>query len=275
MAELLCAATIASLEGRAKLRFQASDDPKPTCLPSLDRRVRLLEDSARITCPPPMENVSWNGLNWRIWRLRAKQHITMMPVTCIKQDPSIFQAMIPDTSEISLDTIKHVFGSYNVTDLPLGSMTWVETDADQDDETNLSLAVQALCYIAGWRGLSFEVIPTNLTDVYVAAVRLSLISETTPLARLPAALPPPGYAGRGYGKKMCCGCCGCQCHSKPAPVDILNVRPARRRRASFSSGRSLPARERTFGRAWLRKLCFWRKKPIMDDSSSTSSLTIV
>ncbi|KID87821.1 hypothetical protein MGU_05059 [Metarhizium guizhouense ARSEF 977] len=276
MEELRCAAVISNLEGIKDVPFWIDDVAKPVSLPSLDRRVGRLEAAVGITPPPPVTEPSWNGLVWRIWRLRNR-----MPKDAIREFDTEahvagadFRSMMPDAADISLRDVGSALASIK---MPGGYPLF--TPEFDSDEAQLSYSLQRLCHMAGRKNLYLDAVPVGLVDVYVLAVRLSLYVEadgarkTTrpPLCPRPAPVP-------ARPAKPCCDCCGCYCHNnKVVPVPVPP--PPQRRRwsrggseASSVSEREVPRKRR----GWLARLCFWRRS-VGDYESITSrgSSTIV
>ena len=258
MAELRIAGIVANLEGyyRLKLPQDAVDFVSEV---SLESRVRALEARQRVNSPPPIMESSLESIAWRVWRLKSKLNAkTANP-------PSRFAELVPDTSDISLETLR-------VTAAALGlpgafSTPWPKTDTD---EVLLSVIIQKLCHVCGFRWQMLETIPVERADIYAAIVEASLEAETT---ITPFRAPPGWPRGVLNAKKGCCGCCSCNCHSR-ANATIRYVNSTRRSTAS-SSASSIsvtPRRKTRFD--WLKKVFCWRRPELTvvdDDASSVTS----
>ncbi|KAG8418294.1 hypothetical protein J3458_005715 [Metarhizium acridum] len=235
MEELRCAAVVSNLEGIRGISFWVEDVAKLATLPGLDRRVGRLEAAAGITPPPPVTEPSWNGLVWRIWRLRNR-----MPKDAIKEfeaGASVagadFKSMIPDASGISLQDVQNALDSVRIH----GGCPPLAPEVDNDD-LRLSYSLQRLCHMAGRKNLYLGAVPVGLVDVYVLAVRLSLHAEVdghTTATRPPGSWPRFSPLPARPPAKPCCDCCGCYCHSNVVPVPPRQRRRWNRRSSSASS----------------------------------------
>lgn len=281
MAALRCAATIANIEGRQRIDLP-SDGLETLTLSALDRRVRRLEDSLKILSPPPVMELSWDGLVWRLWRLRER----VRPAMAVLAGPpasgsSPERRLLPNPEEITLDSVKYAIESIKT---PSQAMELHEWPKCANDDDMLSIVVQTLCHIAGKRYSSFDDIPLTKADIYVCAVHLSLSAEASarplppgvvplpPPAPLPLPVPPPPSFIRRKPAKSCCGCCSCYCHTPPRnPIEIRRRRARSERTVSTDSYTDVRDRKKTrFG--WLSKLFFWRKpKPDRRGRSLSSS----
>ena len=265
MAELRIAGIVANLEGyyRLKLPQDALDFVSEV---SLESRVRALEARQRINSPPPIMESSLESIAWRVWRLKSK--LTAKPA----KPPSRFAELMPDTSDISLEKLRVAAAALG---LPGAFATpWPKTDTD---EVLLSVIVQKLCHVCGFRWQVLEPVPVERADIYAAIVEASLEAET---CFAPFAAPPPGWQkGIPNAKKGCCGCCSCNCHHRANAI-IRHVNSTRRSTAgsSASSISDVPKRKTRFD--WLKKLFCWRRREVIvvdDDASSvtSSSRTII
>ncbi|EFZ01805.1 hypothetical protein X797_004421 [Metarhizium robertsii] len=276
MEELRCAAVISNLEGIKDVPFWIDDVAKPVSLPSLDRRVGRLEAAVGITPPPPVTEPSWNGLVWRIWRLRNR-----MPKDAIREFDTEshvagadFRSMMPNAAEISLQDVGNALASIK---MPGGRIPFAPEFDDAD--LSLSYVLQRLCHMAGRKNLYLDAVPVGLVDVYVLAVRLSLYVEAGGARKTtrPPLWPRPAAPVPARPAKPCCDCCGCYCHNNkvvamPPPPGRRWTRTRGGSEASSASEREVPRKRR----GWLARLCFWRRS-VGDYESITSrgSSTIV
>ncbi|KAI1378247.1 hypothetical protein F4677DRAFT_388380 [Hypoxylon crocopeplum] len=246
MAEAYCACIIANLEGMNSTLAPQAD--LSSTLDVLDRRTRRLEARSRIAPPPPMLDVSWDSLTFRVCRLSRR--ITNEP---LKQAP-------PLDDVASLPLLKSVIATIN----GQSRLPWSEKE-DLEEEDLLRRAAQWLCFYAGQRGFQIKKPTFKLGPVCSLALDLALETETGfPIMRTMGYHPrPPGAAaGPVIGPRAaCCGCCSCSCHKNP-------------RSSSPSSVVSIRARRKGGLIGWIRKLAFWRRKRITDDGSSTSGTVV-
>lgn len=224
-----------------------------TDLASLDSRLRNLEKAMYVALPTPDADPSWLGLTTRLWRLRNNILKDGIAVFLGREATAVqdFQSMLPDV-DISLDSIKKAVGSIRT----LAPRT--EWPKSSSGEQMMSVILQTLCHIIGWRNNLIGKLPVTPIDMYIYAVEMSQIAEIfgqtqpRPIPRPPAGpIPIPRPIPRN--KKACCNCCACRCHS------MGDVRGRK-------SSRSRPGRRTK----WLGRLLFWRKKPV-DDTASVSS----
>ncbi|EFY89536.1 hypothetical protein MAC_04391 [Metarhizium acridum CQMa 102] len=251
--ELYCAAAIANMEGCRKLPFPLTEAKETTRLPFLEDRVRTLEAAIQITQPPPDTEQSWTGLAFRIWRLRGRMQSRGMAMMLVDhpwpaQDD---KSMLPNLSGISVQDIQKAIDSIRT----FAPRTLWPKEGSVDEM--LSFVLQKLCHIAGWRNNSLRTIPVTPVDMYICALKQSLLAEVSgPVGPMPF-VPPP----RPQPKKLSCGCCGCTCHKAPVHFGILRHGHGER---SLSQGS-----KQKF--SWLKKLLFWRKKEVDDIASTCSS----
>ena len=283
MEELRCAAMVSCLEGMRGVFLGMCDPAKSTTLPAIETRVRSLETNFEITSPPPVTEISWKGVVWRIWRLRSRIRRTNVGNvnTDFLSGARDFESMIPNTSAITLGDLKNAIASIK-TFSPYPK--WPELESD---DVKLSVGLQMICHMIGQKNTNyFQELPVTLAEIYVVAVRLSIQSENYAIGnaiplRMPV-VPPPGWLPPKQAKKLCCGGCSCSCHNNTTTKPTVLVPPRRPGRRPLSRSSSITSsvtdsgkRKGRFG--WLNKLCFWRKKPVKDDVSimSSGSSTIV
>ncbi|KAI1405821.1 hypothetical protein F4819DRAFT_349266 [Hypoxylon fuscum] len=253
MAEAFCACTVANIEGTRTIALPYGDELNST-LEGLDRRTRVLEHRFNLTPPPPMLDSSWDSLTWRVCRLARLRRGNALTTP------------LPFQSVATLSLLKSVITSMDAQP----QFTWPEKEGLEKREA-MGRAVQWLCHYAGQRGFQVESIPFELGPVCSLALNLSLEEEpqlpwhrpyTGASVRPPRAMHPARHPPRSI--KQCCGCCSCSCHES-----------RRRGRSASSDGSSRSGRGRyakwpVFG--WVKKLAFWRKKPVADDASSVTTL---
>lgn len=258
MEQIRCVATLANLEGLQHTNLPASA-AEPPSLSNVDARLRALEASQSITPPPPVSDVSWSSIAWRLWRLR---YIFLQRITTITQrqlprqtaNASFLSA--EDQSRITLQGIKGIVDTCT----PL--YKFGEWPKCATDDEMFSVILQRLSHVMGQKNEFWEDIPITLLDLYVAAAEFSFKCETPTVQRT---MPPPGWdmiaRPRGMNRyKVCCGCCACQCHS-PTPLNAH-----KRGFGNSPAGMKTPS--------WLKKILFWRRKNRhchLNHASSSSS----
>ncbi|KAI1807904.1 hypothetical protein F4811DRAFT_374605 [Daldinia bambusicola] len=251
MAEVYCICVIAYMDGRrARPRSEVS-----TSLEALDKRTRQLEAISQVTPPPPFVEITWDSLTWRVCRL---SRLLPPPVSTLKKAPPLGNAA-------SMSLLKCAIASIRVEN----QIQWLEDD-DIEEKEFLKLAAQYLYYFAGQRHVKSRKPSFKFEDVCSLALDLSLDAEPgARWNRSSATLPPRPllYPPVNVQRSRCCGCCTCTCH-----------RHLRSRRDSSVSSDGSSRRSTCHGKwralGWFKKLAFWRRRRIADDSSSSSG-TIV
>ncbi|KAI1467230.1 uncharacterized protein F4812DRAFT_431709 [Daldinia caldariorum] len=250
MAEVYCICVIAYMDGRSA----CPGSELSTSLEALDKRTRQLEAISQVTPPPPFVEITWDSLTWRVCRLSR----LLPPVAALKKAPPLGNAA-------SLSLLKCAIAAIAVEN----QIPWLEDD-DVEEKEFLKLAAQWLYYFAGRRHVEIRKPSLKFEDVCSLALDLSLDAEpgvrwnrsSVPLPPRPLLYPPVNAQ-----RSRCCGCCTCACH-----------RHLRSRRDSSVSSGDSSRRSTCHGRwralGWFRKLAFWRRKRIADDSLSSSG-TIV
>jgi hypothetical protein len=119
-----------------------------------------------------------------------------------------FELMLP-VGDMAFDIIKTAVDDIE-TQAPF--IEWPKYDSD---EILMRFARQKLCYFIGWRGNLITKIPTRPLDIYICAVRMTLLPKLqTPGQSVP--LPPNVIPlPRGVStkpRKVCCDPCSCTCH---------------------------------------------------------------
>ncbi|KAI1085705.1 hypothetical protein F5B20DRAFT_13570 [Whalleya microplaca] len=257
MAEAYCACTVANLEGLKGIELPTGDGLRPT-LEALDKRTRKLENTEHITPPPPMLDPTWDSLTWRICRLARRPSLRSIP------------RFTPPNIQASLSLLKCAIASI------AAPVPFVFPEKEELEETEvLALAAQWLCHVTGHRGIRIHNMVLEIEPIYSLAVDLSLEGETRipglglnpalGMGRRPAANVPPAVFPPPPPRVACCGCCACSCHSKkPSKTCASSINSD----SSWRDRRERAARCSVVG--WFKKLAFWRRKRIIDDSSSTS-----
>ncbi|OTB08035.1 hypothetical protein M426DRAFT_8243 [Hypoxylon sp. CI-4A] len=258
MAEAYCACMISYLEGVRANSFPPRPelDTRPTFI-ALDRRTRWLEARYQITSPPPLPEVSWDSLVWRVCRLARRAPGRLLP-----------KCMPPLQEVSSISFLKSIIASLTIDN----HFPWPDKELIAEEEL-LGSAAQFLCRLAGKRGFKPGLHSFQLDEVCSLAINFSLQAENVPLTSVfrpgPPEHPvfPPGVVGTRK-KAKCCDCCSCNCHKKSSRDSDTDSDSDSESDVGKSGGCGLPS----FG--WLRKLAFWRKKRITDDASSTSSTVV-
>ncbi|KAI1414657.1 hypothetical protein F5Y13DRAFT_13223 [Hypoxylon sp. FL1857] len=242
MAQVYCACIISNLEGRGILPLQPSNPEGELgfTLEQLDKRTRWLESRQRITSPPPLLETSWDSLTWRVCRLSRLR------------PGAVLAKSVPLHNVASISLLRNAIATIGVE----SRLPWSEK-VNSGEKDLLPIAAQWLWRYAGQRGYELKDPSFELDAVCSLALDLSLEAETfLGVNRIPGIVRPPLPTVHPFQRKPCCGCCTCNCH-KNLPR-IISVDSDRRR-----------GRWQVFG--WVKKLAFWRKRHIADDSSSISS----
>ncbi|KAI0180456.1 hypothetical protein GGR52DRAFT_245114 [Hypoxylon sp. FL1284] len=252
MAEAYCACLIANVEGLKCMPLPADGELKPT-LEALDGRVRVLEIRSCVTPPPPMLDVTWDSLTWRVCRLvRSARSGRVMREWSVKKRPPLSDAT-------SVTFLRNVVRSLDAR----RPFPWPPERADDkgsavDDKDFLCRMTQWLCHLAGQRG--FQVDTCTFEPGAACALAVDLAMETESGPSFYPSLPPP-HPPRGAGPSPYCGCCCGRARRPRAPS--VSSWAAESDRCGNCSG------WRPFG--WLRKLAFWRRKrPAYNDSDDDS-----
>ncbi|KAI1661703.1 hypothetical protein F4813DRAFT_385381 [Daldinia decipiens] len=249
MAEVYCTCVIAYMEGR---RPPPRSEMSST-LEALDKRARQLEATSQVTPPPPFTETTWDSLTWRVCRLSR----LLPPAKALKKAPPLGNAA-------SLSLLKGAISTISVQN----QIPW-SVDDDLEEKEYIKLAAQWLYFYAGQRNVEIRHPSFKFENVCSLALDLSLEAESGyPWNRRP--IPPPGLMAPpmfNTQRARCCGCCSCSCH-----------RNSRSRRDSSVSSDGSSHRSSRRGRwpvlGWFKRLAFWRRRRIADDSSSSSG-TIV
>ncbi|KAI1393454.1 uncharacterized protein F4822DRAFT_13649 [Hypoxylon trugodes] len=252
MAEIYCACIISNLEGKWLVRPLVQFETElSTSLEVLDRRTRRLEAHVHVAPPPPLLETSWDSLTWRVCRLSR-----MSAGLMLRQAPPLSSAA---TMPLMMSAISSIG--------PQSQLAWPGREGMEDKEL-LRLAAQWLWCFAGQRGFEIKNPSYEFENVCSLALDLSLEAEPTYPGRprlgvhRPQTLPPgvrviPAPPPR---RSTCCHCC-----------TRRNCNGSSRRDSSVSSDGSSIRRRKPSLYGWVKKLAFWRRNRIDDDSSSTSS----
>lgn len=285
-AQLRCLGVLSNIEGTRHAKLPEFSDGKA----DVHARVCALEHLHRITPPPPMQEPDWDSLAWRIRRIAKRaDKAGGTPVPRVTVDwQSSGNEKLTAGGDATLARVHDIVASVG----PQNYAAWA--DAAKDPDADLSRTVQRLCFLAGAHRIRLEAVPTTVGELYAAAVEVALETEGPPAFSGPPP-PPPGFPGAaGPNGPWPCrrpGCL-CTCHHGRAPAPgppffpppVGPRFPGRARRPSVSSASSSSSRSssivrrrkpslarRVFGFGWLRPLACWRRKRVVDDSSSTYS----
>ncbi|KAI5928602.1 hypothetical protein F4810DRAFT_12307 [Camillea tinctor] len=249
MAQSFCACAIANFEGLRRIDLPTGDRLKVT-LEELDSRVRRLESIDGIARPPPMQEPSWDTLTWRISRLPRSFPEVSVP------------NRVPSYIKTSLPLLKSTTESMQ-SPVPIA---WPDESKLGEKEV-LSQVVQWLCYIAGRRSFRVNSIPFEVGAVCSLALDLSLNSESRPghpFNRCPIPAPRPVPMGPGIPGRSYFHPCICPYQKSRLKDDLRSIldeynKDCRRRGARWRVA------------SCLKKLAFWRRKPVKDNDASTIS----
>ncbi|KAI1134187.1 hypothetical protein F5Y05DRAFT_242853 [Hypoxylon sp. FL0543] len=249
MAQVYCACIISNLEGRRIRPSQPArlENELGFTLEALDQRTRWLESRQRITSPPPLLETSWDSLMWRVCRLSRMQ------------PGAVLTKSVPLHNAASLSLLKSAIATIGFE----SCLPWSDKE-NLAEKDLLALAAQWLWRYAGQRGYELKDPSFELGAICSLALDLSLEAETLPGGlRMPGARRPPVQPfvqplSIVQNRKTCCGCCSCNCHRSRS----------RSRDSSVISGRRR-GKWQVFG--WVKRLAFWRKRSVADDSSSIAS----
>lgn len=296
MEEVHCASLIAHLEGWHRLELPG-DFPE-LGLRSLERRVLALEVKAGIATPPPFEELTWNGVVWRLWRVRHQStdfHHMNQPAPAgrteenarmWKDDMSmanlrrVVDALSPDLPLLAASPAPHTKQGDK-----LESEMMTETDGAGDD--GMGALVQKLAYMAGRSGMSFTHGPMTMAKAYAYVAELSFsggycfVNQRPPRLAFPPppnnfrpVVPPPfgvPVQGNKFAQPKQKFFTAARNKSKPRPPSARDSETLRGRSSSTASDVILSTNKGSSSKfGWMRKLMFWRRNRSSSRSSRSS-----
>lgn len=244
-----CASMIAYLEGLASLPLPKT--AHDLSLSGLEKRTAALERHFLIESPPPFETASWNGLVWRVWRLRDK-NLYSGPGRSIQIVFEQCDGMIGDA--ISMEDLHRAVANFDV-ELPALKCPRCEGEESVEsgsEQACLGALAQKLSYISAVNRQQFPCYKWTKNTILLYAALLSFtVSSRRPGPR--PYLPPPNWpTPNGPAARA------------SVPAQVMRYDKKTRKSSQKSSSN------------WLRKLMFWQKKKAMySDSSSSSSREII
>ncbi|VUC27058.1 unnamed protein product [Clonostachys rosea] len=261
-AQAKCGGAIASLEGRQNIQLP-DDIISASTLHGLDKRLRRLEGNFSILSPPAGLDPTWDSLALRLYRVQKDNRApTLLTPTSVRSLPNSFLDLVPDPSAVPIDTLQTLCAEIKLS--PGFSRTsqhgrpWPKYANDDDA---LDVIRQRLCHAASQIAVCLSSIPYTRSEIYAALADLTVEPVMPRLPpRGPIPMPPPLHGGKK--KKVCCGCCACDCHPRRVAADDASSV------SSVSRGRG---RGRGGLLGFLGKLAFWRRPKLVSDGASFSS----
>ncbi|TRX91831.1 hypothetical protein FHL15_007384 [Xylaria flabelliformis] len=264
-AQAYCATVISNLEGWRGWALPGAKEGGQITIIHLDTRVRRLENRDGINPPPPMDMPSWDSLSWRVARLHRKMLQAPVSRRLYSTPPHITA-----TLELLRSTVASIGG--------VGPQSWaafIGKEESLEGDGLVQAAAQFLCYLAGKRG--YKTIGSfGLQETCIMALDLSLdvdansgpqiIQVTKPKSM--GAMPPKQVPLPV--QKVCCGCCGCHCHSSSGPKPGV-LRWATKKYYKEKQASRTGVKARIAG--VFRRLAFWKRRCEDDTDSDASSTT--
>ncbi|KAF7552107.1 hypothetical protein G7Z17_g4543 [Cylindrodendrum hubeiense] len=166
-----CGGIVSYLEGRNNIVLP-DDLVTSNTLTELNVRVRRLENTLVVIPPPPSLEPTWDSLALRICRIKQK---TDSSLPTRRTNESDFASMVPDTLEISIETLQMICA--DLTRPPHPAMpppTWPKLI---EDDQMLDVIRQRLCHAAGRNRIIVDPIPITRIEIYAQLIGMTLKFE--------------------------------------------------------------------------------------------------